>query len=343
MNYNEAINQLSAKNLKSIYLITGEENYLAEKFLKKLLDIVNPDNDMEALQYFDSTSDIKAILQALDSSPFFSKKNIIIVKDLKLLQEKLSEKDKKDESLFIDYLSNIPDYSILILQNPTKVDKRKKLLKTLGKLGCIVECEAPSSWNISGWLNARLRELNLRFDREAYVYFIEAIKSMDKVSLGFLDQELIKLTLYLQEGQSSNKTLFVNRKILEEMLSSIPEVSAFNMWDALCSKNLTLALKLLDIQQQSKVHPLSLLKFLVRQIRQLWQVKIYLEEGQSSRQISIILELRPFIAKKVINQANNFTLKQIENTLEDLADADYKFKDSSLPISFENIFIRFCS
>lgn len=172
MKYNDAIKQLQAKQLKSVYLITGEELYLAENYLKKLLTLLNPQNDEEAVQYFDSTADTKAILQALDSSPFFSEHNIIIAKDLKIFQDKLSAKDKEDEQLFLDYIANMPDYSILILQyNLGKIDKRRKLIKTIEKFGTIVECEAIAYWNINDWLNSHLRELNLRFDREAYAYF----------------------------------------------------------------------------------------------------------------------------------------------------------------------------
>ena len=54
-------------------------------------------------------------------------------------------------------------------------------IKTIEKFGTIVECEAIAYWNINDWLNSRLRELNLRFDLEAYAYFLEAIKSMEKI------------------------------------------------------------------------------------------------------------------------------------------------------------------
>ena len=42
MKYNDAIKQLQAKQLKSVYLITGEELYLAENYLKKLLTLLYP-------------------------------------------------------------------------------------------------------------------------------------------------------------------------------------------------------------------------------------------------------------------------------------------------------------
>lgn len=338
MKYTQALQLLRQKRLKPVYLIYGEETYLAERFLKNLLKIVNPENTADNLQYFDGNSDIKAILQALDSSPFFSDKNIVIAKDLKIFQDKLNAKDKADEALFIKYIQNIPEYSILILQyHHNKLDKRRKLFKTIENIGISVECIPLAYWNVNDWLNSRLRELNLHFNKEAYAYFLEAIKSMDKISLGFLDQELIKLTLY------TDKTS-INRAILEEVLSSIPEISAFRLWDALCEKNITLALELYYIQQQAGIHPLRLLALLVRQIRQLWQVKVYLQQKQNARQIATTLKLHPFIAEKIIKQAQQFSLKHIEQTLQDLADADYKIKTgSNEPALIENLLIKFAS
>lgn len=337
MKYNEAMRQLQQKKLSPVYLIYGEETYLAEKFLKALLSLVNPQNDTEAVQYFDTSSDVKTILQSLDSSPFFSEKNIIIANDLKIFQDKLSDKDKRDEQQFIDYIASVPEYSILIMQyHKNKIDKRRKLFKTINRYGSIVECETLNYWNINDWLNSRLRELNLRFDREAYAYFIEAVKSMDKISLGFLDQELIKLTLYTDEK-------FISRQILEQVFSSIPEISAFRLWDSLCDKNISLALELYMIQQSSGIHPLRLLAFLVRQVRQIWQVKIYLNEGQNMKQIASTLKLHPFITEKIIKQANNFSLAKIERTLQNLASADYKLKTGTdEPALIENILIEFC-
>ena len=337
MKYNEAMRQLQQKKLSPVYLIYGEETYLAEKFLKALLSLVNPQNDTEAVQYFDTSSDVKTILQSLDSSPFFSEKNIIIANDLKIFQDKLSDKDKRDEQQFIDYISSVPEYSILIMQyHKNKIDKRRKLFKTIDRYGSIVECETLNYWNINDWLNSRLRELNLRFDREAYAYFIEAVKSMDKISLEFLDQELIKLTLYTDEK-------FISRQILEQVFSSIPEISAFRLWDSLCDKNISLALELYMIQQSSGIHPLRLLAFLVRQVRQIWQVKIYLNEGQNMKQIASTLKLHPFITEKIIKQTNNFSLAKIERTLQNLASADYKLKTGTdEPALIENILIEFC-
>lgn len=99
----------------------------------------------------------------------------------------------------------------------------------------------------------------------------------------------------------STKTL-INRQFLEDNFSSIPEISTFRLWEALGNKDIATALELFTIQQQAGIHPLRLLKFLARQIDQLWHVKIYLSEGQSTKQIASILKLHPFITEKSSNK-----------------------------------------
>lgn len=99
----------------------------------------------------------------------------------------------------------------MILQyNLGKIDKRRKLIKTIEKFGTIVECEAIAYWNINDWLNSRLRELNLRFDQKLMLIF-RSYKIHGKNLPWLLDQELQKLTLYPQ------KTL-INRQFLENRI-----------------------------------------------------------------------------------------------------------------------------
>ena len=167
--------------------------------------------------------------------------------------------------------------------------------------------------------------------------FLEAIKSMEKISLGFLDQELQKT-----HTVSTKKHLSI-ANFLRIIFSSIPEISTFRLWEALSNKDIATALELFTIQQQAGIHPLRLLKFLARQIDQLWHVKIYLSEGQSTKQIASILKLHPFITEKIIKQTQNFSLDKIQQMIIDIADADYKLKTSSNePALIENLLIKFC-
>lgn len=335
MNYSEAMQQLRRRDLKPIYLMTGTETYLIEQFLRALFDTLGLNRD--DVQNFDGKSSIKSILHAADSTPFFSERNVIFVKNTRLFSDKNSDRDKKDSQILADYISSIPDFSLLIFTTADKVDKRRKVFKQLSKYGAAVECDPIPVWQIDAWLNRRLRQMNLRLDREAYAYLSEAVKAMEQISLGFIDQELTKLTLYTDKK-------IIDRAALEQVLSSIPEISSFRLWDALCEGNIAAAINLYTIQQSSGVSPLRLLALLSSQMRRLWLVRLHLDEGANPRRLAALLKVAPFIAEKIASQARRFTLPKIHEVIRLIAEADYKLKTGSdEPAIMENIFITICS
>lgn len=334
MNYSEAMQQLRRRELKPIYLLTGTETYLIEQFLKTLFDTLGLKRD--DVQNFDGKSSIKSILHAADSTPFFSERNVIFVKGTRLFSDKNSDKDKKDSQILADYISSIPDFSLLIFTAADKIDKRRKAFKQISKYGTVVECAPIPVWQIDTWLNQRLRQMNLRLDREAYAYLSEAIKAMEQISLGFINQELTKLTLYTDKK-------IIDRAALEQILSSIPEISSFRLWDALCEGNIAAAINLYAIQQSSGISPLRLLALLSGQMRRLWQVRLHLDEGANLRQLAAELKVPPFIAEKISSQARRFALPKIHAVMHLIAEADYKLKTGSdEPALIENIFIAIC-
>lgn len=334
MNYSEAMQQLRRRDLKPIYLLTGTETYLVEQFLKALFDTLGLNRD--DVQNFDGKSSIKNILHAADSTPFFSERNVIFVKDTRLFADKNSDRDKKDGQILADYISSIPDFSLMIFTTADKVDKRRKIFKQLSKYGAAVECNPIPVWQIDAWLNRRLRQMNLQPDREAYAYLSEAVKAMEQISLGFIDQELTKLTLYTDKK-------IIDRASLEQVLSSIPEISSFRLWDALCEGNIAAAINLYTIQQSSGVSPLRLLALLSGQMRRLWQIRLRLDEGANPRRLAAEFKVPPFIAEKIASQARRFTLPKIHEVIRLIAEADYKLKTGSdEPAIMENIFIAIC-
>ncbi len=337
MIYDEAINLLRRKQLKPVYLLAGAEPYRIQQFLKELLQILNPDGNPDALHSFDGTADLKAILQAANTSPFFSERNIIIAKGLKFFTDKPSEKDKRDQQQLINYLENIPDFSVLIFISQNKPDKRRKFSKALSKYGTIVECDPIPPWKIDTWLNQQLRQLHLRLDREAYIYLSEAVKAMNTISLGFIAQELNKLTLCSSSRQ-------IDRRTLETNLSSIPEISIYRLWDLLCDKNLPEVFILYDIQKGSGDKPIGMIAFIAKQMRRLWQFKVWLSEGKTIKQIASETKLPPFIVEKITKQARSFSTEKITQTIQLIAEADYKLKKGlNEPAMIENIFITFCT
>ncbi|WP_196604023.1 DNA polymerase III subunit delta [Pectinatus haikarae] len=335
MQYGEAMISLRKNELKKLYLIAGEEKYLAEKFLNALKAKLLPEAKQNNITKLDDTASVNDIIEACSTMPFFCDKNIIHVHS-SLFREKKGKTAEKRELLFIDLLANIPEFTVLILETDEKPDKRRKLYKTIEKYGLVFEAEPVRAYNIGEWLKTKFKEIGKTPDTEAYEYLLATINVMQKVSLGFLDKELDKLALFTERRD-------IRKHDLIDILSGLPEISAFALAEAAGSRDLKKALALLDKQLSSGVPRISILIILIRHIHQLWKINFYLTQGADSRIIGQKLGLVPFIAEKLIVQAKHFELHTLRETVSALADADYKLKTGqNTPVLFEDILIRLC-
>lgn len=335
---------------KHVYLLAGEEHYYIEKAEERILDGLFPGGMAErqdALQSIHGDLDSDALVGLIESAPFFADKNVILLKGAGWFKEKKSnEADKtgkktknpaaKKEERLIKTLQDMPSYSYVIFVSNEKADKRRKLYKAIEKAGAVLEAEAVRAWNINDWLQGKLQELNKDLDREAYAYFSGAVSMMQQISLGYLDREFDKLALYTTERH-------ITKKDLLQVFSSLPEVSAFSMLDAISAKDVRKALQLLRRQVEDGVFLPLLLSLLVRHVRQLWQAHVLIQKGYRGKQLAAPLELNPFIAEKLGRASQGFSEAVLKQAMLDLSDADYALKTGQAgPELLENVVICLC-
>lgn len=340
MNYFQIVQEIEQGVIMPIYLISGEETYLADKLEKTLIHKLLPNDQRDEIQVFHGDVEFDALENLINAVPFFGERNVILIRNTNLLKERKKNADSLKSSHKEDALqqlfSNMPSYSVLILFTHEKADKRRKLYKTIAKYGRAVEVLPIKPWEVKDWLKGKLKEIDRQFSRDAYEYFLEVTSVMQTISLGFLDQEIDKILLY------TDKTVITKQDLLE-LLTSISEVSIFAMLDAISDKNLKKALGLLSEQLRAGEHPLKIITMFSRHVRQLWQVKTLSTRGYNGKKIAEYVGLVPIIAEKLIAKSRNFDEKVLKNTLIRLADADYKLKSGQVNcILLENIIIELC-
>ena len=345
MNYGEFMAFHRTHEPSRLYLLAGEENYFIKKAEKHLLSLLFPDGcQPEDIQLLGAGTGIPEIIGSIQSVPFFTDRNVIIVRDTDLFRERRGaaddEKKKKRSSSPEDELAelfgNMPDYSYVIFESGHKADKRFRLYKELAKYGKVLEAEPIRSWDIGDWLQGKLQELRLDMDREAFQYFTGMAGMMSSISLGYLDQELNKLAMFADRKR-------ISRKLLVEVLSDIPEVSGFAMTDAISSHNVRKALFLFQRQLEEGVAMPLIVAMLVRHVRQLWQAKGLIAKGITGKKLGAPLELNPFIADKLGQASRSFSEAQLKEAFLKLADLDYRFKTSRAEaVELESVLIKLC-
>ncbi len=344
MGYAEVIQGLKKGQVKSVYLLYGEEAYFIKQLEQAVITAVLAPEEIDTnLLILDKDPAINELITLIETVPFMGGKNVIHIRGTALLRPKKSGgneqgeiSDKVEERLF-KVIGDMPDYTHLILSTTDKVDKRRKLFKLIEKNGAAVELANIKARDVRGWLTAKLVELNKKMDSDAMEYFLGVVSIMPQISLSFLHNELEKAALF-----TDGKTR-INQSDLITIMSSIPEISIFSMIDAVSQKQMGKALQLMGEQLKSGEHPLKLVSLLARQVRLMWQAKEMSKDGYGSREIAERLGLVPFIGEKMLKQSKNFTSEILKEVTLALAAADHDLKSGRANKSaLEEIIIAMC-
>ena len=316
MQYGEFTVNLKKSPMKQVFLLSGDEDYYIEKAKNRILELLEAKNDF---QIFEKGAEISDITMTLETPPLFSPKTVVIVKSPTFFKEDASKTKDKEMERFMALLSSMPESSYIIFILNEKPDKRRKIYKSIEKIGLILESESPRPWTIGEWLTDKLRSIGKTLDKDAYLFFMNMISAMQKISLAFLDQEFDKLALYTDEKR-------IDKKTMEEVFSSVPEVSSFAIVDAISEKDLNKALTLFHREVTSGAFLPLIIALVSRHTRQLFQAKLLMKQGIRGKALAKPLELNPVIAEKLGTAASRFDERDLEDALILLSDADYLLK-----------------
>ncbi len=341
MDYATLQKELKAGKIQPVYLLHGEEPYLFREYQKKILDsLLTPDEQAMNLTTFDQDPSLAELTSLAESLPFFGGRNVLLVRNTRLFSAtkggRTEEKPpRKDEDL-VRFLQTIPEQTVVLFISYEKVDKRRKAFKKLIELGGVLEAAPLKGRELKSWLESQIAGLGKKISSAALDHILTAVSLMSHASLAYLEQELTKIALYLGDRME------ITRSDVEQLLANVPEISVFVMIDAMSQKNARLALSVLEEQLATGQAGLRILALLARQVRQLYQAKVMIEEGMGSKEISSRLKLPPFVTDKLIKQSRAFQVAQLKNALGMLSEADRELKLSQGLISLEKIIIFLC-
>ncbi len=333
MNYKDFIKALKSKELKSVYLFYGEEEYLIDYSLK-LVKETFIDKAFEPLNYIvleGEALEFDTIMNACETLPFMSEKKIVIIRDLPLFKSKKEEeknKTKVSKDPVVNYIETLEDYIILIFVEKTKsIRKSNALYKKINKFGDIVEFTKLRGGDLDKWIVDSFKKHNKTINKSNINYFIEYSSYFDKNrerTLYDLENEIIKITNYLPSNGE------ITKNEIELLMARPLEMNVFNLLNKISQKNGEEALKLFNEMYISGEPILFILHMIVRQIRNMLKYKVLKEKGYSSGDNFKKMDLSQYEYKKISDQSNNFTIIQLEKALEYSLDADRKIKSSSI-------------
>ena len=329
MKFKEFMSALDGE-LKNIYLLSGEEKFFIDKALEKILARLNVDKATELITFdCDTKNALGEIISAIDSSPFFSPKNVVLVKNTTIFSS-----DKKIERLE-NILKDMQPTNYVIF-TAKAADKRRKLYKIISQVGLTLEAEPLRPWEVNDWLNEKLSSLGKIMRGDARKYFNELIGILPEISLWYLENELDKVALNVTGKE-------IMAADLRKNMLAPPEVSNFALTDAVDERRAKKSLYLLRMQAKNPTKIPLVTTLLANHVRRLLRAKFFMAQGISGRRLGEPLEMNPYIAQKVGETSKSYSEKILEEVFIELAEADYKLKMGQAGVEvLERILLKLC-
>ncbi len=329
MKFKDFMSALDGK-IKNVYLLSGAETFFIDKAREKILARLNVDKTTELLTFdCDAKPAVSEIISAIDSSPFFGSKNVVLVKNAPFFSE-----DKKIERLE-NILKDMQPTNYVIF-TAKKADKRRKLYKIILQVGEVLEAEPLRAWEIDDWLNEKLQSIGKKLSGSARRYFNERLGILPEISLWYLENEFDKIALNVAGKE-------ITIEDLQKNMLAPPEVSDFALADAVDERKAQKAIYLLKAQAKTPTKIPLVTTLLVNHVRRLLRAKYFMAQGVTGKRLGEPLEMNPFIAQKIGEVAKSYPEKLLEETFIELAEADFKLKTGRAGVEIlERIIRKLC-
>lgn len=312
MDYNQIITDLKNKIYKSIYFLSGEETYYIDDITKYITTNVLTDTEKDFNQtvIYGKDTTIPAIISAARRFPMMANHQVIVVKE--------AQNIKNIEDLLV-YVENPLKSTLLVINYKYKtLDKRKKLGKTIDKVGVLFESKKKYENEIPAWINSYLTSKKYSIEPDASKMLADYLGT----ELSKIANELDKLIITLPEGETK-----INSSHIEKNIGISKEFNVFELNKALGKKNVYKSNQIIKyFSKNPKNNPFvvvitNLYSFYMKVL-----TYHYITDKSSNNNVASILGVHPFFVNDYKVAADNYNINKLHQVISILREYDMKSK-----------------
>ncbi len=306
--------ELAKGTLCPVYLLTGEDVYRKAEAIKRLKQVVGPD-DFNFLKMAVSASAVAEVLAQANTAPVFSNTRLIILTDIDKLR-----KGSKEQQALLEYVRRPLPTTVLVLthNDPKKLKTDKTLSATCEETGRVVNFEELRNEALAAWVREKLTAQGLVPTFEAVDLLCQSVGS----ELSALENEIEKLALFTAQREDKKITA-------TEVLACIgfrKEENPFELANALTACNKKQALAQIDKLFAAGEDPVGVLSKMTYPILKMARIKRMTQAGLAPSEILRAAGLFPWEGR-LVSAAGRLPCEQSFLTaLNKLIDADGSFK-----------------
>ncbi len=279
------------------------------------------------------------IAYSLEAGGLFASLRLVWWKNPLLLRSG-GRKKVADEAEYLEMLDVLgqPGESILVVSNYIEEEKKSARRPAKKKAAPGKEPGPKRGKGLEAWLenNAVVHNLLPLSPGEMEKWIVQEMKfrqlTANPEEIGRLarsGQDMYYLLTLLDKLSILVPGGIIGKELLDEELEIKQESSIFRMLDSMSEQKPVPALHMLNgLLEQGQV-PLVILSMMARELKIMSKVKALQEAKRSADDIQIALKQAPFIVKKHIKNARNFSWQDIDQLFARMLETDVAFKSTA--------------
>ncbi|MGB5499135.1 MAG: DNA polymerase III subunit delta [Maribacter sp.] len=297
--------------IKPIYFLFGEEPYYIDKisqFIEKNV-LTEEEKGFNQMVLYGKEASIDEIVSNAKRYPMIAERQVVIVKEAQELSRTIEQ--------LVDYAENPQPTTVLVIcYKYKKLDKRKKLYKSVSKHGVLFESKKLYENQVSEWLRKVLHGKGYSISHKAAIVLVEYLGT----DLSRISKELDKLTLVLPKESQ------ITPADIEEHIGISKDYNNFELKKAIGERNVLKATRIINyFGQNPKDNPfvltVSLLHNFFSQLLQYHGLN-----DHSPKNVAAALRVNPYFVGEYQIAAKNYPMKKVSSIVSHLREMDLKGK-----------------
>ena len=305
------LNDIKAGNIKPIYFLMGDEPYyidIVSNYIEKNLLSEEEKGFNQTVLYGRDVS-IDDIVSTAKRYPMMAERQVVIVKEA----QDLSRTIEKLES----YADNpMPSTVLVICYKYKTLDKRKKITKTLAKVGVVYESKKLYENQVGDWIKRILASKKYTIEPKANAMLVEFLGT----NLAKINNELEKLQIVLPKGS------VISPKDIEENIGFSKDFNVFELRKAIGERNQLKAYTIAEnFANNPKENPMVVTTSLVFSFF-IQLLKYHGLKDRNPKNVAAVIGVNPFFLKEYDLALKNYPMKKVSQIVASLRDIDVKSK-----------------
>lgn len=318
-------------HLYRVYLLYGEEKYLKEMYLKKLVKLAAPQGLEEFnLHRFDAGQmEVDDLIESCEALPMMAQQRCVVVEKFDF--EALNAQDKAKVT---ELLEDPPETTVLLLVVdkedflPKKSASAKKLVALCDKAGAVIELKKRDNSDLSRFIRSRLEPKGCTVSKACCDLLIERCEK----NMLTLSGELEKLAAYVQgEWNATPQTpVELTEQMIETVTCKTVNASVYDLARAILADRFEKAMRIVEDLLYLRYQPTAILAALSGTYLDLYIAKTAREMGQGEEAIkqNFSYKGRDFVVRNSLRDCSRYSLRVLERSVICLAQTDHRMKSS---------------